>query len=74
MKETQQGVSSGRLMPSAEETTKTIDLLVEQSSSSKVDQATINEIKGNLEAFPAFDIPWSVGGKVLPRKILSQSI
>lgn len=67
MKETQQSVISGRLMPSAEETTKIIDLLVEQSSSSKVDQATINEIKRDLEAFPAFDIPWSVGDKEVPR-------
>lgn len=67
MKEAQQSVSSGRRMPSAEETTKTIDLLVKQSSSSKVDKATINKIKGDLEAFPAFDIPWSVGGKALPR-------
>ena len=67
MKETQQSVSIGRLMPSAEETTKIIDLLVEQSSSSKVDEETINEIKRDLEAFRAFDIPWSVGGKAVPR-------
>lgn len=67
MKETQQSVSSGRLMPSAEYTTRTIDLLLEQSSSSKVDQGAIDEIKGHLEAFPAFDIPWSVGGKEVPR-------
>lgn len=67
MKETQQSVINGRLMPSAEETTKIIDSLVEQSPSSRVDQATINKLKQDLEAFPALYIPWSVGGKEVPR-------
>lgn len=67
MKKTQQSESSGRLMPSAEDTTKTIDLLVEQTSSSRVNPRPINEIKGHVEAFPAFYIPWSVGGKEVAR-------
>lgn len=74
MKETQQSVSSGRLMPSAEDTTKTIDLLVQQLSSSKVDQGTINEVIDQLEASPAFGIPWSVGGHEVERQEPTNSI